>query len=55
MKEYITDELIVDLMKKCGLGAAIFPIEPVSGGLMHKMYRVRTDCGTYAVKHLNPK
>ncbi len=55
MKECPIDKLMTDLMKKCGLGAVIFPIEPVSGGLMHRMYRVRTDCGIYAVKHLNPE
>lgn len=55
MKEKAIDELIADLMRKCGFGAVIFPIEPVSGGLMHRMYRVTTDCGIYAVKHLNPE
>ena len=35
MKEYTIDELITDLMKKCGLGDVVFPIEPVSGGLIH--------------------
>ncbi|MBD5455217.1 MAG: GNAT family N-acetyltransferase [Lachnospiraceae bacterium] len=55
MKDYTIDELIADLMIKCGFGAVIFPIEPVSGGLMHRMYRVRTKSGIYAVKHLNPE
>lgn len=40
---------------KCGFGTVIFPLEPVSGGLMHRMYKVRTSSGTYAVKHLNPE
>ena len=31
------------------------PILPVSGGLMHKMYKVQTCSGTYAVKVLNPE
>lgn len=55
MKEYTTDKLISDLMIKCGFGAVISPVEPVSGGLMHRMYRVRTKSGIYAVKHLNPE
>lgn len=55
MKEKAIEELIADLMRKCGFGAVIFPIEPVSGGLLHRMYRVTTDCGIYAVKHLNPE
>lgn len=54
MKDYTIDELIAALMIKCGLGSVIFPIEPVSGGFMHRMYRVRTRAGIYAVKHLNP-
>ena len=32
-----------------------FPIKPISGGFMHRMYRVRTKSGIYAVKHLNPE
>ena len=55
MKDYTIDELIAALMTKCGFGTVIFSIEPVSGGFMHKMYRVRTKSGIYAVKHLNPE
>lgn len=55
LKDYTIDKLIADLMTKCGLGDVIFPIEPVSGGLMHRMYKVRTQSGVYAVKHLNPE
>lgn len=55
MKDGTIDELIADLMMKCGFGAVRFPIEPVTGGLMHRMYRVKTDSGIYAVKHLNPE
>lgn len=55
LKDYAIEELIEELMTKCGFGAVVFPIEPVSGGLMHRMYRVRTDSGIYAVKHLNPE
>ncbi len=55
LKDYTIDELIADLMTKCGFGAVIFPIEPVSGRFMHRMYRVRTKSGIYAVKHLNPE
>lgn len=43
------------LIKECGLGEVIGDITPVSGGLMHKMYRVKTTTGTYAVKCLNPE
>ena len=55
MKDYTIDELIAALMTKCGFGNVIFSIEPVSGGFMHRMYRVRTKSGIYAVKHLNPE
>lgn len=55
MKDGTIDELIADLMMKCGFGTVHFPIEPVTGGLMHRMYRVKTDSGIYAVKHLNPE
>ena len=51
-KDYTIDELIAALMTKCGFGAAIFPIEPVSGGFLHRMYKVGTTSGIYAVKHL---
>ena len=31
----------------------VSPVEPVSGGFLHRMYKVTTDCGIFAVKHLN--
>ncbi len=37
-----------------GLGGVI-ALRPVSGGLLHKMYRVETTCGIYAIKVLNPE
>lgn len=55
MKDDAIGELIDDLMAKCGFGAVVFPTEPVSGGFMHRMYKVKTDSGIYAVKHLNPE
>lgn len=55
MNERTIEKQITDLMKQCRLGTVISPITPVSGGLMHKMYRVETDCGIYAVKCLNPE
>ena len=52
-------DLIIRLFKELGLGDVIMPIENVSGGFMHRMYKV-TACGTegsrsFAVKHLNPE
>ncbi len=54
----LTNELsndIAALFGKCGLGNVRSTIEPVSGGLMHKMYKVRTESEVYAVKCLNPE
>ena len=38
-----TKELLSKLMQECGLGEITSPMEPVSGGLMHRMYKVTTD------------
>ena len=48
-------ENINALMEQCGLGKVLGEILPVSGGLMHQMFKVRTKTGTYAVKCLNPE
>ena len=53
MKEKTIEELLVKLMRECGLGKIVADVESVSGGLMHRMYKVTTDSGVYAVKHLN--
>ncbi len=50
-----TKERIVRLMERCSLGSLKGDICPVSGGLLHKMYKVETSTGTYAVKALNPE
>lgn len=55
MTKKTAEELITELMATCGLGTVISPITSVSGGFLHRMYRVTTDGGVYAVKHLNPK
>ena len=52
--EEIMEEGIKILFEKYGLGNVIGGIRTVSGGLMHKMYKVQTDKGAYAVKCLNP-
>ena len=48
-------ENIHALVKQCGLGTIEGEILPVSGGYMHKMFKVHTSAGTYAVKSLNPE
>ncbi len=50
----MTEELINKLFKDKSIGSVAGPITAVSGGFMHRMYRVETDKGIYAVKHLNP-
>lgn len=42
-------------MTELGLGQVAALITPVSGGFLHRMYKVETDVGVYAVKHLNPE
>ena len=46
--------LLKILLMKYDLGEIVGDILPVSGGLMHKMYKVQTERGTFAVKCLNP-
>ena len=48
-----TEDIIVKLFKEKTLGDIVLPIMPVSGGFMHRMYRVNTKDRSYAVKHLN--
>ena len=36
------------------LGSLTAEPQPLTGGLMHRMYRLDTSCGVYAVKLLNP-
>ena len=43
-----------EVVQQFGLGELTARPERVSGGLMHKMYRVETSAGVYALKLLNP-
>ena len=45
--------LITQLFETLSLGTVTAPVTPVSGGFMHRMYKVCTANHTYAVKHLN--
>lgn len=47
------EKLIEELIHTCELGELLADVETVSGGLMHRMYKVITSSGVYAVKHLN--
>lgn len=49
------DELMDKLMGKLHLGHLMEEPVAIRGGLLHKMYRVSTSHGRYAVKRLNPE
>ena len=49
------EQEIKTLFNKLDLGDVTQPIETVSGGFMHRMYKVCSNKGTYAVKYLNPE
>lgn len=49
------EQEIIRLFRTLGLGTVIPPLTQVSGGLMHRMYRVNTSAKSYAVKCLNPE
>ncbi len=38
----------------CNLGAFLMPPQRITGGYLHRMYRLDTERGSYAVKLLNP-
>ena len=48
-------ETICKLFEQCCPGELVGDVDPVSGGLMHKMFKVQTDKRCYAVKCLNPE
>ncbi len=45
---------IEKLIKQFHLGNSIIEVSSITGGLSHRMYKVVTDSGIYAVKELNP-
>ena len=49
------ENTIAKLFETLSLGAITAPVAQVSGGFMHRMYKVCTENHTYAVKHLNPE
>lgn len=48
------EQKIEKLFIETELGSVELPIESVSGGFLHKMYKVYVRGKAYAVKHLNP-
>lgn len=55
MEENNTETAIEILLEKCKLGSLLEKPIRVSGGLLNRMYKVKTDSGTYAIKLLNPE
>lgn len=51
--EKIMQRLLKKLAEQCALGKITEPVEQVSGGFMHRMYKIVTERGVFAVKHLN--
>ena len=49
------NDMLAGLCSRCGLGEIKTAPTPVSGGLLHRMFRVETSRGVYAVKVLNPE
>lgn len=47
--------IIEKLIKECNLGEILEIPKRVSGGLLNRMYQVKTNNGTYAIKFLNPE
>lgn len=47
-------DFFAELCKTLHFGYLQAPATSVSGGYMHKMYKLTTEQGTYAVKLLNP-
>ena len=47
-------DFFINICKTLSLGELQTPVTAVSGGYMHKMYRMETAQDTYAVKLLNP-
>ena len=48
------EQKIKKLFEEVGLGSVEHPIESVSGGFLHRMFKVSAEGRAYAVKHLNP-
>ena len=49
------NELIEKLTNRIRLGEIVGVPTRVFGGLLNRMYKVKTSSGIYAVKHLNPE
>ena len=49
------EDTINKLIEKCSLGEILEKPERVFGGLLNRMYKVKTSTGSYAIKHLNPE
>ena len=55
MDEAMDEKTWQDICAAYGLGTSDGPLQAVTGGLKHRLYRARTAQGEYAVKVLNPR
>jgi len=51
----MNNRMIEEFFRVHDLGEIQGPMVKVEGGLLHRMYRVNTSYGVYALKHLNPQ
>ena len=48
------DDIIKNLITRLNLGVIVENPLRVYGGLLNRLYKVKTTSGIYAIKHLNP-
>lgn len=53
MEDNNVSKILEKLLEKCNLGNILESPVRVSGGLVNRMYKVKTDKGLYAIKLLN--
>ena len=51
----LSDSTLTDIRTRYGLGKPIAAPVPITGGLIHRLYRLDTEGGSFAVKVLNPE
>lgn len=51
----MNNNTIIEICKKYNLGNQLEPTTPVTGGLIHKTWKIKTDKGQYAIKELDMK
>ncbi len=55
MSQEFDARIFADICTMLGIGTPRKEATPVTGGLLHRLWRIETDCGIFAVKVLNPE